>query len=101
MILCDIVFEKLFWVGLYLTGESYQEIFLQCFDEKESGYIFRGMPESHIRSLYFHTVPNQALALRNHFALMPYIYLMKKNCSPLQDAEFDQDVSPLISIVWL
>ena len=70
-------------------------IFLQCFDEKERGYIFRGMPESHIKSLFFYTVPNEALALKNHFALMPYIFLMQNSCSALQGVEFNQDVSPL------
>lgn len=75
--------------------------FLQCFDGKESGYIFRGMPESHIKSLFFYTVPNEALALRNHFAMMPFIFLMQKDCPALQGVEFDQDVSPLKSIVWL
>jgi hypothetical protein len=96
-----------FIVSLYLIRLSCQDIyifclfFLQCFDEKERGYIFRGMPESHIKSLFFYTVPNEALALRNHFALMPYIFLMQKDCAPLQGVEFDQDVSPLKSIVWL
>ena len=74
---------------------------LQCFDEKERGYIFRGMSESHIKSLFLYTVPNEALALKNHFALMPYIFLMQKDCTALQGVEFDQDVSPLISIIWL
>ncbi|GFG41066.1 hypothetical protein Cfor_04542 [Coptotermes formosanus] len=62
-----------------------------CFDEKERGYIFRGMPESHIKSLFFYTIPNEALALKNHFALMPYIFLMQKDCRALQGVKFDQD----------
>jgi len=53
------------------------------------------MPESHIKSLFFYTVPNEALALKNHFALMPYIFLMQNSCSALQGVEFNQDVSPL------
>jgi hypothetical protein len=69
---------------------------LQCFDEKERGYIFRGMPESHIKSLFFYTIPNEALALKNHFALMPYIFLMQKDCRALQGVKFDQDVSSFI-----
>jgi hypothetical protein len=81
---------------LYLISQSYEDGFLfllQCFDEKEGGYIFRGMPESHVKSLFFYTAPNEALALKNHFAFVPYIYLMQKDCSALQSVEFDQDVS--------
>lgn len=61
-----------------------------CFDEKERGYIFRGMPESHIKSLCFYTEPNEALALKNHFAFMPYIFLMQKDCCALKGVEFNQ-----------
>jgi len=53
------------------------------------------MPESHIESLFFYTIPNEALALKNHFALMPYMFLMQKDCAILQGTAFDQDVSPL------
>jgi hypothetical protein len=69
-------------------------LLLQCFNEKENGYIFKGMPESHIQSLFLYTVPNEALALKNHFALIPYIFAMQKDCLALQGAAFDQDVSP-------
>lgn len=62
-----------------------------CFDEKERGYIFKGMPESHIQSFFFYTVPNEVLALKNHFALVPYMFLMKNACSALQGTAFDQD----------
>lgn len=68
-------------------------LLLQCFDEKERGYIFKGMPESHIRSFFFYTIPNEALALKNHYALVPYMFLMQKVCFALQDAAFDRDVS--------
>jgi hypothetical protein len=70
-------------------------LLLQCFDERERGYIFKGMPESHIQSFFFYTVPNEALALKNHFALVPYMFLMKNACSALQGTAFDQDVSTL------
>jgi hypothetical protein len=51
------------------------------------------MPESHIQSFFFYSIPNEALALKNHFALVPYIFLMQKDCFALQGASFDQDVS--------
>lgn len=86
---------------LFVSLVKIYVFFLQCFDEKERGYIFRGMPDSHIKSLFFYTVPNEALTLRNHFALMPYIFLMQKDCAALQGVEFDQDVSPLRSIFCL
>jgi hypothetical protein len=59
------------------------------------------MPESHIKSLCFYTEPNEALALKNHFAFMPYIFLMQKDCCALKGVEFNQGVSPFISIAWL
>jgi hypothetical protein len=55
--------------------------------------MFKGMPESHLQSFFFYAIPNEALALKNHFALVPYMFLMQNGCLALQGASFDQDVS--------
>ena len=69
-------------------------LLFQCF-EKQTGYLFKDVPRTYLHGLSKYVVPNEALILTKHFAMLPYIAVMQKDSDILRSFVFDDEVSSL------